>query len=399
MKAVMYGAGNIGRGFIAQLFSESGFHTTFIDVVDSVVDALNKDGSYPIYVTSGDGYVRTEVSDVSAVNGKDADAVAAAISEADVMATAVGVNILKFIAPPIAAGIRRRFLNGAGPLNVIVCENKIDANVFLRDLIAAELTAEEREYLYENVGFVEASIGRMVPAAPSYIKEKEALAVCVEPFCELPVDRGAFKGEIPSIKGMIPFSPFELYIERKLYMHNMSHAVCAYLGSLIGCEYIWQAAGDPRIRFIALGALAQSASALSAYHGADVRPLMIHAFDLLKRYDNKLLGDTAARVGRDSKRKLAPSDRLAGALMRAKNAGVPYNFIEAGIAAGLLFTSENDPSSDEVCRFAKNNGVERALAEYSCITDPADTERISAMYRALSEDADKALELIAKEQL
>ena len=31
-KAVMYGAGNIGRGFITQLFSKSGYETALIDV-------------------------------------------------------------------------------------------------------------------------------------------------------------------------------------------------------------------------------------------------------------------------------------------------------------------------------------------------------------------------------
>ncbi|MCI9383732.1 MAG: mannitol-1-phosphate 5-dehydrogenase, partial [Lachnospiraceae bacterium] len=32
MKAVMYGGGNIGRGFIGMLFSESGYEVTFVDV-------------------------------------------------------------------------------------------------------------------------------------------------------------------------------------------------------------------------------------------------------------------------------------------------------------------------------------------------------------------------------
>ena len=41
MKAVMYGAGNIGRGFIGQRFFLSGYETTFIDVNADVVDAIN----------------------------------------------------------------------------------------------------------------------------------------------------------------------------------------------------------------------------------------------------------------------------------------------------------------------------------------------------------------------
>lgn len=398
MNAVMYGAGNIGRGFITQLFSASGYRTTFVDVVDAVVAELNDKGEYPLYVTRDGEYERHTVTNVCAVDGKDPQAVACAIAEADIMATAVGVNILKFIAAPIACGVKKRMQLGKGPLNIIVCENKIDANVYLHDLIAENLNGDEREYFDANFGFVEASIGRMVPATPAEIKEREPLAVCVEPFNTLPVDRDAFKGEIPEIKNMLPYAPFDLFIERKLYMHNMSHAICAYLGFLCGYTYIWEAANDPRIRFIALGALSQSAAALSVYHKAEIIPLVEHAFDLLTRYDNKLLGDTIARVGNDTKRKLSPSDRIAGAYKRAKGCGVPCNFISVGLAAGLLFAPEGDASSAEVSAFARENGVAAALEKYSGIADPETVTKVSAMYDALSSDKEKALELIIKEK-
>ena len=70
----------------------------------------------------------------------------------------------------------------------------------------------------------------MVPATPASIREKEPLAVCVEEYFELPVDKASFKGEIPPIRNLVPFTPFDFYIRRKLFMHNMSHAVTAYLG-------------------------------------------------------------------------------------------------------------------------------------------------------------------------
>lgn len=54
----MYGAGNIGRGFIGQLFYESGYEVSFIDVNMNVIDKLNSDGGYPVYITNGDHYDR-----------------------------------------------------------------------------------------------------------------------------------------------------------------------------------------------------------------------------------------------------------------------------------------------------------------------------------------------------
>ncbi|MBE6574069.1 MAG: mannitol dehydrogenase [Ruminococcaceae bacterium] len=392
MKAVMYGAGNIGRGFIAQLFNLSGYETVFVDVNKDVVRMLNEDGKYPLFITDKGDYIKTEVDRVRCADGTDIALVAEEISTADIMATAVGVNVLKFIAKPIAEGVRARMKKGNGPLDIIVCENKIDANVYLHDLIAENLNDEEKAYFDANFGFVEASIGRMVPKTPENISAEYPLAVCVEKFCTLPVDRDAFKGEIPEIKNMLPYAPFELFIQRKLYMHNMSHALCAYLGNLKGAEYIWQAAQDMRIRFVALGALTQSAQSLAKHHGANVADLNEHSFDLLSRYDNKLLGDTVARVGNDTKRKLSSVDRLPGAIKLAKSQGLPYDYMVMGMAAGLLF--DLDDSSKEVSAFAAEKGVAEALKVYSEIEDSEIVSLCESFYNALKVDVDSALDML-----
>ena len=45
-KVVMYGAGNIGRGFIGKVLSESGYEVCFLDIVPEVIDAFNKNHEY-----------------------------------------------------------------------------------------------------------------------------------------------------------------------------------------------------------------------------------------------------------------------------------------------------------------------------------------------------------------
>ncbi len=392
MKAVMYGAGNIGRGFIAQLFNLSGYETCFVDVNMDVVNRLNSEGKYPLFITNNGEYIKTEVDNVRCANGSDLCEVASEIADADIMATAVGVNILKFIAKPISEGVKARMKAGKGPLDIIICENKIDANIYLHDLIAEYLNDEEKKYFDDNFGFVEASIGRMVPKTPDNISAEYPLAVCVEKFCTLPVDKDAFKGQIPDIKNMLPYAPFELFIQRKLYMHNMSHALCAYLGNLKGYDFIYEAAADMRIRYIALGALTQSAQSLSKEHNADISSLNEHSFDLLTRYDNVLLGDTVARVGNDTKRKLSSVDRLPGAIKLARSHGLPVNYMVMGLAAGLLF--DRDDSSKEVCEYAKSEGVRAALNKYSEIEDEEIITLCEEYYKALSVDADKAMDML-----
>lgn len=343
MKAVMYGGGNIGRGFIGMLFSQSGYDVTFIDVSEALITQLNTRHSYPVRILDNDGSRDVLVENVSAVNGNDADAAAQCIAEADIMATAVGVNILKFIVPNLVAGIRRRFARTDKPLNILICENLNNANLILEGMLKEHLTPEECERFDRQIGLVEASIGRMVPVQTDEMRDGDPMRVCVEPYDFLPVDKDAFRGEIPAIRSMIPFAPFDFFIKRKLFIHNMGHACCAYLGGILGYEYIWQAIADPNIYIIVQNAMEASAVALSKKYGVELPDLLLHIQDLLFRFANRALQDTCDRVGRDPARKLAPEDRLVGAYRLCQETAVDASFISVGIAgAAYRYLAESN---------------------------------------------------------
>ena len=104
MLAVHFGAGNIGRGFIGQLLYESGYEICFLDVNQTVIDDINNLGKYRIKLV-GDTPKFIEVENISAVNSNDIDLVVKKIVQADIITTALGANILKYIAPVIAKGI------------------------------------------------------------------------------------------------------------------------------------------------------------------------------------------------------------------------------------------------------------------------------------------------------
>ncbi|MCQ2143863.1 MAG: hypothetical protein MJY56_07330 [Bacteroidales bacterium] len=334
-KAVMYGGGNIGRGFIGSLLSKSGFEVTFIDVAEPVVKELQEKRSYPLRYVSSEGFIDERVENVTAVNGNDAAAAAEVIARCDIMATAVGARILKFIVPNIVAGIRQRWAEGRGPLNIIICENLNDANKILEGMLKEKMTPEEQAKFDETVGLVEASIGRMVPVQTDEMKDGEPLRVCVEKYGFLPVDKAAFKGAVPEIKNMVPYEPFDFFIKRKLFIHNMGHATCAYLGGLLGLDYIYESIDVPEVRIIVQNAMLESALSLAKFYGADLAAIQLHITDLLGRFTNAALKDTCQRVGGDPARKLAPADRMIGSSLLALKQGITPAYISVGAAAAV----------------------------------------------------------------
>ena len=358
----MYGAGSIGRGFLGQLFGMSGYETCFVDVDEKLVKHLNDEGCYRITVAAKDGYESHVIDNVRAVNGMDSNAVAAEIASCGIMATAVGVNILPIIAKVIAKGIDLRSKSNNGPLDIIVCENISDGGNYLKGLVGEHIG--NMEFFDTQIGFVSASVGRMVPVST----ESDSSEIIVESYNELPVDADALKTDVSGIMNFIPVSPFAIEKYKKYFMHNMSHAIVAYMGFINGCEYLWEAMSISKIRSTAGRALDESINAISTYFNTEKVPLRSYADDLLNRYSNRYLKDTVARVGRDPKRKLRPDDRLTGAASFCLKNGITPEFILYGIAAAFCFDVPDDVSSPEVIAFVKENGLAAAVTEFTSIS-------------------------------
>jgi len=111
-QAVMFGAGNVGRGFLGQLFSESGYRVVFVDIDERLVKALAEDERYTLRLVDNESRRDLTIAPVTAVLASDTDLVADAILEASIAATAVGARALEHIAPTLASGIARRQEHG-----------------------------------------------------------------------------------------------------------------------------------------------------------------------------------------------------------------------------------------------------------------------------------------------
>ncbi|MCL2814131.1 MAG: mannitol dehydrogenase [Oscillospiraceae bacterium] len=355
MQALIYGAGNIGRGFVGQLLYEGGFELSFIDVNKELISLLNEKREYPIKFVDNDFSSEIIIKNIRGIDGspENSGEVFDAVSKADIMATAVGVNILKFIMKPLAEGIQKRFADqNYAPLNIILCENMIGAGKYMREGILGHIEEKFKGLYREKIGVAEASVGRMVPVQTAEMKGGNPLRIVTEYYKMLYVDKNALRGAIPEIEGIAAHSPFEYFIERKLYIHNMAHAVCAYLGQLAGYEYIWQAIENRYIREVAAGAMRFSGMALERIYGEFD---FAYIDEVIKRLANRALGDTAKRVGADIRRKLSPTDRLSGVYKICAENNLPVGYICLVMAAAANFKGE-EPSGRELEEILKEAG-------------------------------------------
>lgn len=315
---VQFGAGSIGRGFIAQLFCLAGWEVAFVEVAPALLAAGLDAESYQVIEVGPDGEEACLIEGFSFVDGRDLEAVADIVARADLASTAVGLNYLTGLAGVIAEGLIRRSV----PLDILICENGAKADSDLREAILLHLEGRSAPAF----GCVRTSIGRMVPLPKP---GGNLLDVRVEAYRKLPVDRAAFVGAIPLVDGLVAKDDFTLVLRQKLYLHNLSHAALAYCGIPKGYETVPEALADAELREMMRHATGEAMEALARAHGvgpdgqARVREESWGILaDLERRYSNVNLSDTLERVARDPIRKLGAEDRLVGAARLCLEQGV-----------------------------------------------------------------------------
>ncbi len=343
-KLVLFGAGKIGRSFIGQLFSRGGYEVVFIDVFRPVIEELNLRHNYNVVIKS-DVETVINIQNVRGVFGGDTEKVIDEIASARIVAVSVGQNGLKSIIPLIARGLIKRFeTGGAVPLDIIIAENLRNAAEFMNQELKENLP---KGYpLEERVGLIETSIGKMVPIMLKKDMDKDILQVFAEPYNTLILDKRAFKNPIPEIEGLAPKENMKAWVDRKLFIHNLGHATAVYLGYLAhpDATFLYEVLSDSQLREVVRKTMLQAADILIAKYPDEfaIESLTDHIDDLLRRFQNKALGDTLFRVGCDLQRKLSAEDRLAGAIHLAFELKLPFDLILKALVCGCHFGASGE---------------------------------------------------------
>ncbi|KAH3539119.1 hypothetical protein KXV64_007197 [Aspergillus fumigatus] len=359
-KAIQFGGGNIGRGFVAEFLHEAGYEVVFIDVVDKIIDALKSTPSYEVTEVSEEGEKTKTITNYRAINSKtNEEDVVKEIGTADVVTCAVGPNVLKFIAPVIAKGIDAR--TASKPVAVIACENAIGATDTLRGFIEQNTDKDRLSSMSERARFANSAIDRIVPNQPP----NAGLNVRIEKFYEWTVEQTPFgefgHPDIPAIHWVDDLKP---YIERKLFTVNTGHATTAYYGHVRGKKMIADALADAEIRQIVHKVLEQTAKLITTKHEITEQEQNEYVDTIVKRMYNPFLEDNVERVGRAPLRKLSRNERFIGPASQLAEKGLPFDALLGSIEMALRFQNVlGDEESAELAKILKEMSAEEATGK------------------------------------
>ena len=376
--AVIFGAGNIGRSFIGNIFSSNGLKVTFVDANEVLVKELNLKKEYRIVLKRNN---KTDeellVKNIEAIHSSETDKIIKCLLESNLCATSVGQAALPKVVPLIAEGIKIRNKRSGSLLDIIIAENIRNGADYFRKLF------KENGLSGDEAGLIDTSIGKMVPIMTAADLAKDPLVLHAEEYNTLILDRKGFKNKVPEFPEIKAVENIAAWVDRKLFIHNLGHAASAYLGyqKHPSRKLIADVLEDAQVELQVRKTMSEAAAALLSEYPSDFteKNLSDHIDDLLFRFQNRTLGDTVYRVGRDLSRKLGRDDRILGAAGLCLKHKLPFEEIIRVFYSALEFSASNQSGEtfkgdSKFIRGFQEMGIEKTLTEF-CGLDPV-TDKI-----------------------
>ncbi len=361
MKAVHFGAGNIGKGLIGVILSQSEFKITYIDADQKSVDLINKENGFPIQII---GENTINIDKVTALHVSEADAIQNVLIEADLITTSVGAANLVRVAPTLLLALLERSSQNLGSIDIIANENMINASTALKNEIYNLTTDTEKLILDKIVVFSNSAIDRLALSNEQ--------GTVVEPYSEWVIQgTNIANTSVKNIKGVTYTDNMVLYIERKLFCVNANHAAAAYLAYQKGLTYIYEAFLDTDIVNTIKGMHKEVLAYFVDEYGFDTIEHEKFVEKTMKRHGNPLLKDDIIRVGASPLRKLGPKERLVAPFLKLSEKNLARENLAKVIAAALKFNPAEDLEAQQI----QQNPIEDTLTNY-CKIDKLDQELI-----------------------
>jgi mannitol-1-phosphate 5-dehydrogenase len=320
-KALIIGAGAIGRGFLPWIFTEE-YQLTYFDSNTELTELLAQQN-----------YFTTHLSDFSSLHAKRV--FATFISSDEHLSEEISTYDLCFIS--------------VGPRNVEhlpLCLSKLECPAFSLENDSKTVDRIREKFGLHHVYFGVPDVISSCTASQASLAE-DPLSLHTEDGV-LYLDSEGYEQIIHKLNKTVSASQSSIDKEwdAKLYLHNTPHCIAAYLGYQNECDYLHEAMSIASVRDIVEGVIEETLLSLKASKKYDHKFLESYAQKEVNRFSDPLLFDPVKRVARHPLRKLRrrPNGRLLGALEMCVLSSTPYQNILTGIVSALSYM---DPTDDD----------------------------------------------------
>lgn len=376
-RIIVWGAGAIGRGFVGDIFSSSGYELIFVDQAKSLVDKLNGQGFFTVVKSLAENDISYEkIENFTALHTSQELDIQKSIIKADLIAVSTFPKDFEVVAKILQRLIINRIsVKPNTPIDIILCTNLVHAGPMFQKYLYKDLDKAYQAYFSDNVGIVESLVIRIAPPAPQEEIDKDPLVVWTNGYFEFPVDKKAFKGPLPKVPNFRFVHDMRAEENRKIYTYNMSHAILGYYGYQLSYDLLVESLNDPFVQEDVLGALDEVSRALQIEYDFSKIEMDSWVKNVIRNTNNSTVGDSVLRMAADPIRKLKKEDRLIGpALLCLKN-GIDPIYIIKGIAAALHYENDDDVSSRKMITQIKNKGLRGTIREI-CELGDDDLEKL-----------------------
>jgi len=256
----------------------------------------------------------------------------------------------------LTAGLAARRAANAGPLTFVCCDNLPHNGRMVEGLVttfAHERDPALAEWIGAHVAFPCSMVDRIVPAttdadlveAQRLLGVHDAAPVAAEAFGQWVIEN-RFAGARPAWEEagaqlVADVAPFETM---KLRLLNGSHSTLAYLGYLMGHDFIWQASADPLLATLVERQMREEiAPTLPAPPGVD---LAAYGAQLMQRFRNSALPHRTRQIAMDGSQKLP--QRLLGTVRDRIGAGAPFPHLALAVAGWIRYASGTDEQGSAI---------------------------------------------------
>ena len=291
--AVHFGAGNVGRGFIAPLLQENGYHVIFVDSSSDLVEKINNQKEYKVTSYDSESTRDNLVEKTRALHTEQDKQLKEILNRASLVTSSVGPNNLGLIANLLDKHI----------------EEKVDFIAFENMYRASTYVLEQKDSLSQKIQEHDVVVDKIIP-----LQNIENLNLIVESFGSIVFDQEQYTDKLIELSEVVRKGDYEKEFTKKLWLLNGLHVCLAYYGLSKGVEYIYELYEQKDHEEFIEKINSEYLKAYTLYSNQNVEEVLEYQNEINLRFSSKKSKDQTKRIARNPEIKFAKSERVHGPL-------------------------------------------------------------------------------------